>query len=56
MDRTAVVVGTTSEIGGTLSEQLGQVGDFDQAMRLNRPSINLCGEASIAWAAAIESD
>ena len=56
MGRTAVIVGRTSEIRGALSEQLGQVGDFDQAIRLNRPSMNLCGKASIAWSASIETD
>lgn len=48
----AVVVGATGGIGSALSDELGQAGDFDQVIRLSRPFLDLCDEASIARAAA----
>jgi NAD(P)-dependent dehydrogenase (short-subunit alcohol dehydrogenase family) len=48
----AVVVGATGGIGGALSEELSRGGDFYQVIRLSRPSLDLCDEASIARVAA----
>lgn len=48
----AVIVGANGGIGGALSEELSQNGDFDEVIRLNRPALDLCDEASIAQAAA----
>ena len=48
----AVVVGATGGIGGALCEELVKGSDFDTVIRLSRPSLNFCDEASIAQAAA----
>ena len=50
--RVAVIVGASGGIGGALCEELSLFGDFDTVIRLSRPSLNLCDEASIAQAAA----
>jgi len=47
----AVIVGASGGIGSALCKTLNQRARFDQVIELNRQSLNLCDEASIARAA-----
>lgn len=48
----AVTVGAADGIGSALSEELSQSNEFDQIIRLDRSTLDLCDEKSIANAAS----
>ena len=53
-----VAVMLARPVGSEVAQRapLGQAGDFDQAIGLSRPSVDLCDEANIARVASIETD